>query len=100
VKTISVYTGVLIFRPLKKYPYRDTGPSKMKTDEPEVVESKISSYLHFISSPFSASHGEWRILMRASTEDEFAIPDGWETIEIPEEDPSPQIVNQVPIYHL
>jgi hypothetical protein len=37
--------------------------------------------------------------MRASTEEEFAIPDGWEQIEIPDEDPSPQIVNQVPISH-
>jgi hypothetical protein len=65
-----------------------------------VVESNFSSHLHFISSPFSAWHGEWRVLVRASTEDEFAIPDGWEPIEIPEEDPSPHIVNQVPNYHL
>jgi hypothetical protein len=70
----------------------------MRTDEPEVVENTFSSYLHLISSPISASHGEWRVLMRASTEDEFAIPDGWEPVEIPEEDPSPQIVNQVSKY--
>jgi hypothetical protein len=72
----------------------------MRTDEPEVVVSTLPSYFHFIVSPVSASHSEWRILMRASTEDEFAIPEGWEPVEIPEEDPSPQIVNQVPKYHL
>jgi hypothetical protein len=38
--------------------------------------------------------------MRASIEDEFAIPEGWEPIEIPEEDPSPEIVNQVSILYL
>jgi hypothetical protein len=59
-----------------------------------------SSFHRFSLSPISASHGEWRVLMRASTEDEFAIPEGWEPIEIPDEDPSPQIVNQVPNYHL
>jgi hypothetical protein len=67
---------------------------------PNLLKVTFHPFFISFSSSFPASHGEWRILMRASPEDEFAIPDGWEPIEIPEEDPSPQIVNQVPNYHL
>jgi hypothetical protein len=44
---------------------------------------------------FIEAYGEWRILERASTQDDFAVPDGWEAVVFTMDNVTQHILNQV-----
>jgi hypothetical protein len=44
---------------------------------------------------FIEAYGEWRILERASTQADFAVPDGWEAVAFTMDNVTQHILNQV-----
>jgi hypothetical protein len=51
--------------------------------------------LFFVIILFIEAYGEWRILERASIQDDFSVPDGWEAVVFTMDNMTQQILNQV-----
>jgi hypothetical protein len=49
----------------------------------------------FVIILFLEAYGEWRVLERASTQDDFAVPDGWEAVVFTMDNVTQHILNQV-----
>jgi hypothetical protein len=62
-------------------------------NRPNNVHHSILVFLVIVL--FIEAYGEWRVIERASTQDDFAVPDGWEAVVFTMDNVTQHILNQV-----
>jgi hypothetical protein len=65
--------------------------SRQRTDNME--HNRI--FFLFVIILFIEAYGEWRVIERASTQDDFAVPDGWEAVVFTMDNVTQHILDQV-----
>jgi hypothetical protein len=66
-----------------------------KSPQQRTNNMEHNKILVFVNILFIEAYGEWRILERASTQDDFAVPDGWEAVVFTMDNVTQQILYQV-----
>jgi hypothetical protein len=64
-----------------------------KSSQQRTVHHRILFFLVIVL--FTEAYGERRVIERASTQDDFAVPDGWEAVVFTMDNVTQHILNQV-----